>query len=96
VDAEWPLEQEHVALRVLTLLRERGRLANADIRRFSGFTRVQVYRLVKQLEAQGKVRLVGKGRGAYLAPVGGPDASRPARHPVGPPLARRKDASRNG
>jgi uncharacterized membrane protein len=57
-----------VRLRILAVLQERGRLSNADMRRLSGFSRVQVYRLVKQLEAGGEVRIVGKGRGAHIVP----------------------------
>ena len=66
VDAELPLDEEAVRLRILALLKERGRLTNAEIRRFSGFHRLQVYRLVKGLEAEGKVRLAGKGRSAHV------------------------------
>jgi len=66
VDAEPPLDEEAVRLRILALLRERGRLANAEIRRFSGFHRLQVYRLIKGLEAEGKERLAGKGRSAHV------------------------------
>jgi len=50
-------------------LRERGRLTNAEIRRFSGFSRTQVYRLVKDLEAARQVRIVSRGRGAAVLPV---------------------------
>jgi len=69
VDADLRIDEEAVRLRMLTLLRERGRLTNAEIRRFSGFSRTQVYRLVKQLEAEGEVRFAGKGRGAHILPV---------------------------
>jgi ATP-dependent DNA helicase RecG len=70
VDAELPLEEEAVRLRILALLKERGQLTNAEIRRFSGFNRNQVYRLIKSLEAEGQVRLVGKGRSAHLVAIG--------------------------
>lgn len=66
VDAELPLDEEAVRLRILALLKERGRLTNSEIRRFSGFHRLQVYRLIKGLEAEGKVQLVGKGRSAHV------------------------------
>lgn len=69
VDADMPLEEEGVRLRVLTLLRERGRLTNAEIRRFSGFSRVQVYRLMKRLEENGEVRFAGRGRAAHILPA---------------------------
>jgi predicted transcriptional regulator len=40
---------------------------NAEIRRLSGFSRVEVYGLLKRLEEEGKkVRFVGRGRGAYI------------------------------
>lgn len=68
VQAEVSLDEEHVRLRVLQLVRERGRLSNAEIRRMSGFSRTQVYRLIKRLEAEGSVRIVGKGRGAHVVP----------------------------
>lgn len=70
VDSEMVLDHEGVRLRVLALLRERGRLTNAEIRRFSGFGRVQVYRLVRELEREGRVRFAGKGRGAHIVPRG--------------------------
>jgi DNA-binding IclR family transcriptional regulator len=66
VDAELPLDEEAVRLRIIALLKERGRLTNAEIRRFSGFHRLQVYRLIKGLEAEGMVRLVDKGRSAHI------------------------------
>jgi ATP-dependent DNA helicase RecG len=69
VDASLPLEEEAVRLRILALLRERGKLSNEEIRKFSGFNRTQVYRLVKVLETEGKVRFAGKGRGAHLLPA---------------------------
>lgn len=68
--AELPLDEEHVRLRVLQLLRERGRLTNAEIRRVSGFTRTQVYRLIKRLEAEGELQIIGHGRGAHVVPRG--------------------------
>lgn len=69
VDADMPLEEEGVRLRVLALLRERGRLSNAEIRRFSGFNRVQVYRLLRRLEEEGEIRFSGRGRGAHIVPA---------------------------
>jgi ATP-dependent DNA helicase RecG len=65
-DAELALDKEAVKLRVLALLRERGKLTNAEVRRVSGFNRVQVYRLMKELEAEGKIRFSGRGRGAHI------------------------------
>lgn len=71
VDADTPLEEESVRLRILTLLRQRGRLSNAEIRRFSGFSRVQVYRLLRRLEEEGEIRFAGRGRGAHVVPAKG-------------------------
>lgn len=68
VDADIPIEEEGVRLRITSLLRERGRLTNAEIRRFSGFSRVQVYRITKRLATEGAVRFAGKGRGACILP----------------------------
>lgn len=69
VDASIPIEEEAVRLRILTLLHERGKLTNAEVRRFSGFSRTQVYHLVKELEKERKIRFAGKGRGAHILPV---------------------------
>jgi ATP-dependent DNA helicase RecG len=66
-DADHPLEAEGVRLRVLELLRERGRLTNAEIRDFSGYSRQQVLALEKALEREGLIDLHGHGRGAYIA-----------------------------
>jgi ATP-dependent DNA helicase RecG len=69
VDSDLPLEKEAVKLRILALLRARSRLTNSEIRRFSGFSRVQVYTLVKELESEGKIRFAGKGRGGHILPA---------------------------
>jgi ATP-dependent DNA helicase RecG len=69
VYADIRLDEEGVRLRILALLRERGRLSNAEIRRFSGFSRVQVYRLLRRLAEEDAIRFVGKGRGAHIIPV---------------------------
>ena len=66
VDAEMFLDREGVKLRILNLLRERRRLTNSDIRRFSAMNRIQVYRLEKELEIEGKIRFQGRGRGAFI------------------------------
>jgi ATP-dependent DNA helicase RecG len=71
VDADVILEEDNVRLRILALLRQRGRLNNSEIRRFSGFSRVQVYRLLRCLKEEGEIRFVGKGRGAHIIPVKG-------------------------
>jgi ATP-dependent DNA helicase RecG len=65
-DADRPLEAEGVRLRILELLKERGRLTNAEIRDFSGYTRQQVLALEKALEREGQIVLCGHGRGAYI------------------------------
>lgn len=65
-DADRPLETEGVRLRILELLKERGKLTNAEIRDFSGYTRQQVLAIEKALEQEGQIRLRGHGRGAYI------------------------------
>lgn len=65
-DADHPLEAEGVRLKILELLKERGRLTNAEIRDFSGYTRQQVLALEKALEREGQIELHGHGRGAYI------------------------------
>ena len=69
-DADHPLEAEGVRLRVLELLRERGRLTNAEIRDFSGYDRQQVLALEKALQREGQIEMHGYGRGAYIALAG--------------------------
>lgn len=68
-DADRPLEGEGVRLRILGLLRERGRLTNAEIRDFSGYSRQQVLAIEKELERQGLIELRGHGRGAHIVLV---------------------------
>lgn len=65
-DADRPLESEGVRLRLLELLKERGRLTNAEIRDFSGYSRQQVLAIEKALESEGLIELNGHGRGAYI------------------------------
>lgn len=67
-NADVQLDREGVRLRILALLGERGRLTNAEIRRFSGFSRTEVYSLVRTLVDAGQARFVGRGRGAHLEP----------------------------
>jgi ATP-dependent DNA helicase RecG len=66
VDAEIPLDKEGIRLRIIALLKERGSLKNAEIRRFSGLNRSQAYRLVKELEAEGTIRFRDRGRAAFI------------------------------
>lgn len=73
-DRDMPLDDEAVRLRVQAVLRERGRLANAEIRRFSGYSRVEVVRMMRSLAEEGWVRLRGRGRAAHYVP--GPLLSR--------------------
>ena len=48
-----------------------GPLANRDLRRITGFDRKQVMRLLQTLRDAGKVRIVGRGRGAGYVYRGG-------------------------
>lgn len=68
-DADVPLEEEGVRLRLLQLLVERGRLTNSEIRAFSGYSRQEVLRLMKALQAGGLIEMHGTGRGAHLVPT---------------------------
>jgi ATP-dependent DNA helicase RecG len=68
-DADRPLEAEGVRLRLLELLKERGRLTNAEIRDFSGYSRQQVLAIEKALEREGLIELHGHGRGAHITPA---------------------------
>ena len=66
---DMPLEAEAVRLRVQTVLAERGRLTNAEIRRLSGYSRMEVLRLVRSLREEGLLELEGRGRGAHYRPA---------------------------
>jgi len=66
VDAEILLDKEGIKLRILSLLRERKKLSNSEIQRFSSLNRSQVYRIVKGMEAEGKIHFQGRGRSAYI------------------------------
>ena len=66
---DMPLEDEAVRLRVQTVLAERGRLTNAEIRRLSGYSRMEVLRLVRSLREEGLLELEGRGRGAHYRPA---------------------------
>lgn len=69
-DAERPLEDEGVRLRILELLKERGKLTNAEIRDFSGYSRQHVLAIEKSLEREGLIEMHGHGRGAFIALAG--------------------------
>jgi ATP-dependent DNA helicase RecG len=81
-DRDLPLDQERIRLSLEAILRERGRLTNAEIRRVSGLSRMEVIRLMKRLQADGAVELVGRGRGAHYRALS-------ARPPAKPPARRR-------
>ena len=70
-------DAEAVRLRIEAVLRERGRLTNADVRGMCGYSRAEVVRLMRSLREQGLARVEGRGRGAYYAP--GPKLQRTAR-----------------
>jgi ATP-dependent DNA helicase RecG len=72
-DADRPLEAEGVRLRILTLLKERKRLTNAEIRDFSGYSRQQVLGVEKKLEEEGLIEIKGHGRGAHIVLAPGRD-----------------------
>ena len=79
------IDWETVRTRVLGIVRERAEqglepLANADFRRIARLDRQQVVRLMRQLRDEGKVRVVGRGRGARYAYAGSlGEESRPSR-----------------
>lgn len=65
---DMPLDDQAIRRRVQTLLTERGRLTNAEIRRISGYSRMEVLHLARTLQEEGLLRLVGRGRGAHYRP----------------------------
>jgi len=67
VDLSGP-DDEAVRLRVQAVLDERGKLTNAEVRRISGYNRIEAIRLMRKIMADGHAKLEGRGRGAhYLA-----------------------------
>ncbi len=57
------LDKESMKIRILTLLKERN-LTNEEIRQFTGLTKLQVVRIMHELEIHG-VKLAQKGRSSY-------------------------------
>ncbi|HEY2292358.1 MAG TPA: RNA-binding domain-containing protein [Thermoanaerobaculia bacterium] len=68
-DDDVQFDAEAVRLRVLAVLRERGELSNADVRRISGFSRPEVVRLMRRLREDGVIVLEGAGRAARYRPA---------------------------
>ena len=65
------LDDESVRLRVLSLLTERGRITNAEVRKISGYSRTQVVKVMRSLRQEGLVRVIGRGRAAHYVPSSG-------------------------
>lgn len=68
-DLDASLDEEAIRLRVETVLSERGRLTNADVRRLTGYTRIEVVRLMRRMVEEGIASLHGKGRAAHYRPA---------------------------
>ena len=69
-DQNW-VDAEELKLRLLQILRERGRLTNAEVRAISGYSRVQARDFMAALREEGQVTLVGRGRAAHYVPADG-------------------------
>ena len=54
------------------ILKERGKLSNTEVRRISGYNRIEVVRLMRKLLTDGRVKLVGRGRAGADGSVGMP------------------------
>ena len=67
-DRNW-VDAEELKLRLLQILRERGRLTNAAVRAISGYSRVQARDFMAALREEGQVALVGRGRAAHYVPA---------------------------
>ena len=65
------LRRRELDSRILSLLKERPSLTNAEIRDFSGYSRQQVLGVEKKLEEEGLIELKGHGRGAHIVLVQG-------------------------
>jgi hypothetical protein len=55
---------------VEAILKERGKLTNAEVRRISGYNRIEVVRLMRKLLTDRRAKLVGRGRAAHYLHVG--------------------------
>ncbi|MBS3975575.1 MAG: putative DNA binding domain-containing protein [Syntrophomonadaceae bacterium] len=62
-DRDKRLDKESMKIRILTLLKERN-LTNEEIRQFTGLTKLQVVRMMHELEIHG-IKLAQKGRSSY-------------------------------
>lgn len=69
-DQNW-VDTEELKLRLLRILRERGRLTNAEVRAISGYSRAQARGFMAALREEGQVALVGRGRAAHYVQVRG-------------------------
>ena len=69
-DHDLTLDDEAIRLRVEAILKERGKLSNTEVRRISGYNRIEVVRLMRKLLADGRAKLVGRGRAAHYLHVG--------------------------
>lgn len=67
-DHELTLDAEAVRLKVRAVLEERGSLTNTEARRLTGYSRLQVARLMRGLAEEGQAALAGRGRGAHWVP----------------------------
>lgn len=67
-DQNW-VDAEELKLRLLQILRERGRLTNAEVRAISGYNRVRARGFMAALREEGQVALVGRGRAAHYVPA---------------------------
>ena len=63
------LDEEAVRLRIRAVLKERGRLTNAEIRRLSGYSRTEVLRTMRSMIREGEMHLRGRGRAAHYEPI---------------------------
>lgn len=67
-DQGW-VNAEELKLRLLQILRERGRLTNAEVRAISGYSRARARGFMAALREEGQVALVGRGRAAHYVPA---------------------------
>ena len=71
-DQNW-VDRETLIVRLLQIIRERGRITNAEIRRISGYSRAQTAALMASLRKQGHVTLIDRGRAAHYVLSGKPE-----------------------
>ena len=74
-DGSW-IDRNVLTAKVLQVLRDRGRITNAEVRAITGYDRARTKDLMANLRKQGHITLVGRGRAAHYVPANGGEGPR--------------------